>query len=400
MKEKNEFLNILDIVEEIKEDEVVELLKRLIEIESHKNIENQELDINKYIEEYFKSLGVKTKMDFVYENRPNLYASIGKGKKGKNLMLTGHIDTVPPYNMVSPFNPEIKNNTIFGRGSVDMKGAIAAMMIAFKVIHESNLDLEGKLFFASVIDEEQRCQGTKHMIENYNIDSDYAIVGEPTNLDIMIGHKGMEWLEINVIGESGHGSKPNNGVNSIYKAMKLVDELKEYFACELPKRTHTNLGEPTMNIGLIKGGEDPNTIPGRTIIQIDRRWVPGETTETMLRDIEIVIDKIKRKDSNFRATVRRMDEATGYHPPLNTQKDENIVTILSESGKELFDKEVNIGYFDGWSDAAPLSKANIKSVVLGPGELNYAHSNNEQIEIKQVVKAAQYYALIALNICL
>src|SRR5699024_6879822 len=143
MKEKNEFLNILDIVEEIKEDEVVELLKRLIEIESHKNIENQELDINKYIEEYFKSLGVKTKMDFVYENRPNLYASIGKGKKGKNLMLTGHIDTVPPYNMVSPFNPEIKNNTIFGRGSVDMKGAIAAMMIAFKVIHESNLDLEG-----------------------------------------------------------------------------------------------------------------------------------------------------------------------------------------------------------------------------------------------------------------
>src|SRR5699024_9256388 len=181
----------------------------------------QELEVNNYNKKYLSASGIKSEIDYVIDNRPNHYDKIGKNKKGNNLMLTGHIDTVPPYNMENPFTPIINNNVIYGRGSVDMKGAMTAMIIALKVIHKSGIKLEGELLFASVIDEEQNCQGTKHMVDNVEINSDYAIVGEPTDLDVMIGHKGMEWLEITVHGVSTHGSSPEKGVNSIIQAAQL-----------------------------------------------------------------------------------------------------------------------------------------------------------------------------------
>jgi len=397
-KNRNEI--ILEVIDSIEEAEVIELLKNLIKIESHKDTKGQELEVNNYIKKYLSESGIKSEIDYVIDNRPNLYAKIGKNKKGKNLMLTGHIDTVPPYNMENPFTPIINNNVIYGRGSVDMKGAMTAMIIALKVIHKSGIKLEGELLFASVIDEEQNCQGTKHMVDNVEINSDYAIVGEPTDLDVMIGHKGMEWLEITVHGVSTHGSSPEKGVNSIIQAAQLILDLNIYFESELSKRKHKFLGKPTMNIGVIKGGVDPNVVPDKTIIQIDRRWVPEESPETMKEDIELVIKKLKNKDPQFKAEVRRMDEATGYHPPLNTLEDEKIVKHLSESSKELFNKDIKIGSFTGWSDAAPLSLKGIQSVVCGPGNLDYAHSNNEQIKVEEVVKAAKYYAYTALKICM
>lgn len=384
----------------INEQEVTDLLMDLIKIESHKESDTDELTICKFIDSFFKAESIDSELDFVTDSRPNIYARLGEGAQGKNLMLNGHTDTVPSYNMKNAFQPKLHDGVIYGRGAVDMKGAITAMMIALAAIKRSNIPLQGQLLFTGVIDEEQRCIGAKRIVDQLYPLADYAIVGEPTNLQVMIGHKGMEWIEVTVHGQSSHGSTPEKGINAIRQASKFIQKIEEDLLHDLKKRTDPLLGEPTLNIGVIQGGVDPNVIPDSCKINIDRRWVPVESTESMKQDFEKIINDLQTKDATFKADVRRMSEVTGIHVPLSTPSDHVFVRHLQSGMKELFNENVDIGVFQGWSDAAQLSSAGITSVVCGPGDIQYAHANDEQISITEVIKAARYYAYIALKICM
>lgn len=386
--------------QEINEKEVSDLLLDLIRIESHKESDTDELTICKFIDSFFREDCIDSELDFVTDSRPNIYATLGKGAKGKNLMLNGHTDTVPSYNMTDPFNPTIHGGLIYGRGAVDMKGAIAAMMIAVVAIKRSNISLRGKLLFTGVIDEEQRCIGAKRIVDQKYPLADYAIVGEPTNLQIMIGHKGMEWIEITVHGQSSHGSTPEKGVNAISQATKLIHLIEKELINDLKKKKDPLLGEPTLNIGVIQGGVDPNVIPNTCKISIDRRWVPSESTQSMKQDFEKIINELHKKDPTFKADVRRMSEATGVHVPLSTPSGHVFVKDLQNGMQKLFNADSDLGVFQGWSDAAQLSTAGITSVVCGPGDIKYAHANDEQIPVSEVIKAARFYAYMALKICM
>lgn len=384
----------------IKENEISNLLLDLIKIESHKESKMNELPISRFIDSFFKSESIESEIDFVTESRPNIYARIGGEFKGKSLMFNGHIDTVPSYNMPDAFNPKIYEGVISGRGAVDMKGAIAAMMIALVAIKRADILLRGTLFFTGVIDEEQRCIGTKRIVELGYPHADYAIVGEPTNLQVMVGHKGMEWLEITVYGQSSHGSTPDRGVNAILQATKLINVIEKKLMVNLKNRNHPLLGEPTLNIGVIQGGVDPNVIPNTCKICVDRRWVPEETTKSMIQDFEKIICELNKNDPTFKADVRRMSDVTGIHEPLYTPSDHVFVKQLQDGMQKVINQEIEPGVFQGWSDAAQLSSIGITSVVCGPGDIKYAHSDDEQIPISEVVKAARFYAYMALKVCM
>lgn len=384
-------------MEHLDEKELINLVMTLVRIESHKEIETEEIEIAQHIYDLFDKEGIQTELKEIEPRRPNVYGFIGEGE-GQTIMLNGHIDTVPAIGMENAFQPVIKLGRIHGRGALDMKGAIAAMIMSLISIKRSGVKLDGKAIFTGVIDEEKRSQGAEKMADQEYPKADVAIVGEPTNLDIMYGHKGMEWIEVTVYGKSGHGSTPNAGINAIHIATDLIMKIREKLIPRLKERIHPILGEPTVNIGKIQGGDDPNIIPGICKIELDRRWVPEETIESMQKDIHDLIDEMKITDPTLEITTRRMSEATGTHSPLYTPPEHPFVAHLTEAIEVVTSNKPKYGVFQGWSDGAHLSRIGTTTLVCGPGELSLAHSAKESIEIEEIINAAKIYTYTILNV--
>jgi len=392
----------LKVLKETNEESLISLVTDLIMIESHKEIATEEKEIAEFIYNVLKREGIDVELDTVFNGRPNVYASIGNKSGGKKLMLNGHIDTVPAYDMVNPFLPVIKDERIYGRGAADMKAAIGAMIMTLIAIKRAGVPLNGELIFTGVIDEEKKCRGTERIVNKSFPFADYALIGEPTNLSIVNGHKGMEWIEVTIHGKSTHGCNPDKGVNAILKAAKFLDKIEEQLVPKLQKREHSVLGQPTLNVGLINGGVDPNVVPGECKIQIDRRWVPEENIESMQNDFLEVIADLKLTDGDFDAEVRRMSEAILWesHAPLYTPVDHPFTKALHEAVEIATNKQPSYSIFPGWTDGAQLSNAGITSLVCGPGDVKQAHSCHEFVEVSQISEALRTYIAAALKVCL
>ena len=263
-------MNDNKILKKVSDDELYEIASDLVKIPSYTGLENQEKKVADYIYEFFKKEKIEVKSYKVLEGRPNIVAIIRGTGKGKSLMLSGHMDTVPPYKMkINPFSGEIKNEKLYGRGSCDMKGALACMMSAMAAIKKSGEKLSGNLVFTAVINEEQKSEGTEYLVKN-GPHTDAAIVGEPTNLNIAAGHRGLEWFEIDIIGKTTHGGTPSEGINAISKAAKLITRIETDLIPKFKDRKHPLIGEPLLNFGVIKGGDQPSSVAGRCSIYIDR----------------------------------------------------------------------------------------------------------------------------------
>ncbi len=178
----------MKIFERIGELDVGNLTSELVKIQSGSFMDRQEEEIAAYICKWLTGHGIKTKIYEVEKGRPNVVARI-KGRGGPSLLLTGHMDTVPAYDMEDAYSGRNENGMIHGRGATDMKGALAAMMVAMAAIQESEADLEGDLWFAAVVDEEEQGKGTKALLRDW-CGADATIVGEPTSMNIALGNKG------------------------------------------------------------------------------------------------------------------------------------------------------------------------------------------------------------------
>ncbi|MGM8366017.1 M20 family metallopeptidase [Virgibacillus sp. W0181] len=383
----------------ISEEEVVEVTEKLIEIESHKESAQKESAVAYWIRDFFISHGIEAWTEEVFPNRPNVYARMGQAKNThKSVMLNGHIDTVPAYTMNQAFKPERHDGNLYGRGAVDMKGALAAMMVSMVTLKRLNMSVDGEVIFAGVIDEEERAQGAKQVIDSGKLTADFAVIGEPTALQIMPAHKGMEWIEVAFYGKSAHGSMPDSGKNAIYHATEFTELLRKHLLPLLKERRHPILGIPTLNLGKITGGLDPNVVADQCFLQFDRRWLPNESTESIMEELQSIVSMQKKNNPNLRVEIRRMSELTGYHPPLDTSFDHWGVKVLEEGTKEMLDQEPIVDMFPGWSDGATLANGGIPSVVCGPGELEDAHSDKEKINMKELRRATQLYTYVVLEI--
>lgn len=384
-------------------NDVVKLTQDLVKIPSHKFVENRESEVAEFIYNYCKKNGLEVEYQQVEGLRRNVIAKLkGKGT-GKNLIFNGHIDTVPPYEMeFEPFSAEIKDGYLLGRGCNDMKGAVACMITAMLNIKNKGNLLGGDIILTAAVGEEEKSDGTEFVVKS-GITADGAIVGEPANYGYALGHRGLEWLEIRIEGKIAHGGIPELGINAISKAAKLIRRIEEQLMPKLKERQNEWMGPSVMNFGLIKGGTQPSSVADSCIIQIDRRYLPVENVEGVIKEYQDIIDEIKTEDPEFKAEIIRMDSNLMDefdHAPLIAQPDSDIAKTVYKVLKEFINKEPNIEKRRGWTDAGVLSTyGKIPTVVTGPGDLKYSHAKNEKIPVVDLVNYVEIYTKIAEEFC-
>lgn len=393
---------MINIFDYVKEEEVVELTKELVKIPSHVDTNGREKEVAKFIYEFCKKEGLETELIEVDGERPNVMAYLRGEGTGKTLLFNGHTDTVPPYDMtIDPYGAEIKDGFVWGRGGNDMKGAIASMLIAMVGLKRGKVKLKGDIIFAGVIGEEERSEGTEYLVKS-GVKADGAIVGEPSNYEYAIGHRGLEWLEIKVKGKAAHGGVPKLGVNAISKAAKLILKIEEEIIPKLEMRDNEFMGPSVMNFGKIEGGNQPSTVADWCSIKIDRRYIPGESVESVIKEYQDVIDSLKEEDPDFDAEIIRMENnmLTLDHLYLITDENNPIVGSVKSAIKEKTGKDPEITRRRGWTDGALLSGfAKIPTVVTGPGDISYSHTKDEKVPVDQLIDYVDIYAKIAVDFC-
>lgn len=386
------------------EEELVDIIRGMVRIPSYRGVENQETGVACFIQEFFRKEGIEAEVTPVVDGRCNVVARLrGKGE-GKTLLLTGHMDTVPPYDMQgNPFEVTINNGRMHGRGVVDMKGSLACMMMAVAAVKRAGIELQGDLVFAGVIDEEDKSEGTRALIKQ-GFSADAAIVGEPTEMDINIGHRGLEWFEFTFHGKTVHGGKQKEGINAISKAARFISRVEEKLIPRIESRVHPISGSSSMNYGYIKGGTQPSTVAGECMMQIDRRWVPGEKFEDIVKEYQDILDELHAEDPQFNADFKVMDISfmeEGYiHEALEIDPGHALVKATGDSVFSVLKREAKLKSFTAWTDGGLLSSyGKIPTIVFGPGNLESAHSAGEYLDVAEVVPATLIYAMTAVKIC-
>src|SRR5665648_316684 len=374
------------IKEHFSEKETIELIKKLVSSPSHEGIENQETEVANHIYDFFVKEGIEAEIIPVCDGRCNVIARLkGKGT-GKTLLLTGHTDTVPPYDIQgNPYKIKVQDGRMYARGVVDMKAGLACMMMAMAAIKRSKLEIDGDVIFAGVIDEEAKSEGTRALLKS-ELSYDAAIVSEPSSMKICIAHRGLEWLEFSFHGKTVHGGEQEKGINAIEKAMKFIYKIENELIPELKKRKNPIIGSSSMNYGLIRGGTQPSTVAGECKLQIDRRWIPGEKYSDILDEYKKI--EISYMDSEF------------VHEAMNTDSEEMIVKIAQKTLMQVTSEEAELKAFTAWTDGGLINYyKGIPTIILGPGSLKSAHSTEEHVEIDAIVPAVMLYALISLEYC-
>jgi len=326
--------------------------------------------------------------------RSNVIAILRGSSGGRSLMLNGHMDTVGTDRMTTdPFMPIEKNGRLHGRGACDMKGALAAMIGSAKCLVDSKSKLRGDLVLAFVIDEEYMSIGTKKLVEEYKANA--AVVGEPTGMKVAIAHKGFVWVEVEVKGKAAHGSVPEKGVNAIAHTAKIILGL-EGLQQKLTARTHPLLGTPKVHASTIEGGTNWSIIPDRCILRFERRTLPGESTLSVMTEIQEMLEKIRRENPEFDATARNVHD----RPTLETASSEPIVDLLRQAIHEVTGEQqtpVGVPY---WTDGALLSNsAAIPTCIFGPGDIGVAHSADEYVSLEDVLNSAEVYRRLSERFC-
>lgn len=385
----------------VKRSELERLVKELVRIESHPEVPTQEKEAAEFLNEFLIGEGICSRLRTVEKDRPNVIATLEGSGFGKTLMLNGHTDTVPAYDMdIPPFTPKVMNGKLYGRGALDMKGGLGAMAMALVALRRAKVRLGGDLILTAVVGEERRSEGTEDIVLR-GPKADMAIVGEPSDLEIQPSHRGLEWLEVHVRGKAAHSGEAEKGVNAISMAAKFVRKVEEELVPRLRERRSKSTLPPALNIGVIQGGQQPSSVPDHCVVKIDRRWTPEETLQQVFQEFYEIFDELRREDPRFRAELRRdpANMKTMTHVPNVVPPGHPLVRSLAQAVKEVTGRRARVTSFEGWTDAALFTHfAKTPAVVFGPGGAG-AHARVEYVNVEDLVKCMQVYARVAMDIC-
>ncbi len=332
--------------------------------------------------------GFAVELQEVVPGRPNVLARTGR-RGGPVLLFNGHLDVVGTDGMVHPpFDPVLRDGRIYGRGSSDMKAGIAAMCAAAARAASAT---NAELVVAAVIDEENESLGTRALVER-GLRADAAIVTEPTRLAIMPAHRGFVWLEIELRGRAAHGSRYDIGVDAIRHAGLLLAELDAFEEKVLVTRTHPLLGRASLHASLVHGGIGMSTYPDRCILSIERRTVPGESSDAVIAEVRDAFARIAARRPTFDASVRVIT-AQG---PSDVSLDAPIVRALA-SAIEAEGMDARIEGMSAWTDAAILNEAGIPAICFGPGDIKLAHAAEEWVAVDEIERATAVLTRLALD---
>ena len=259
----------------------------------------------------------------------------------------------------------------------------------------------GIVYYAAlnIMDEEEAGIGTESLIKT-GPEATYAVIGEPTKLEIALGHKGFEWIEISFKGKKVHGGAQKDGVNAIMMAGRFLHKLETEYLPKLEKRTHPVLGTATLNIGTITGGDQPSTVADKCSIRLDRRCLTDETIAQVYEELQAICDELHEEEPKFEAEIRDVfNGETMPHIPFCTDENSPLVKAAENAlGREGMTPVLTC--FPAWSDAGfmnALTKS--ECIVLGPGDLSVAHSIHEKISKRQLLSAVSVYEEMAREIC-
>jgi len=385
----------------VRKAELEKLVRNLVSIPSHSHAPTGEKEVAVFIRDFLEDEGIEARLRNVERDRPNVLARLDGHAEGKSLMLNGHTDTVDPFDMdIPPFKPVVKGGRLYGRGSLDMKGGLGAMVMALVALRRAKVRLRGDLLFAGVVGEEMRSEGTESLVLK-GPSADMAIVGEPTWLEIQPYHRGLEWLEIHFYGKAAHGGLADQGVNAISKAAKFVQKVEDELVPVLKAHRTKHGLPPTINLGVIQGGQQPSSVADHCVVRADRRWVPEETLQQVFQEIYDIIDRLKAEDPEFKAELKRdpRNMKTMTHVPNVVRRNHKIVQSVQDSVADILGKPAVVSPFFGWTDAALLTHfAKTPAVVFGPGGEG-AHARTEYVLTDDLVKCMHVYSDVALRVC-
>jgi acetylornithine deacetylase len=350
--------------------------------------------IARVLSDVLTSWGFSVEVREVAPGRPNVVARLGKRRPGaRSLMLNGHIDVVGVEGMThGPWDAAVRDGRIYGRGSSDMKAGVAAMCAAAaRAASASHGEIDGEVIITAVVDEEYSSLGTRALIAD-GVRADAAIVTEPTGLAIMPAHKGFLWVDVVVQGRAAHGSRWDVGVDAIRHAGLLLAALDAVDSELLPSRQHPLLGRPSLHASTITGGIGLSTYPDRCQFTIERRTIPGETTPSVLGEIEEAFARVRARRPELEATTSLIFE----QPPSDVATDAAIVRALDNALKAC-GEEVAVMGMSAWTDAAILNEAGIPAICFGPGNISLAHAAEEYVRIDEIERATLVLAALVME---
>lgn len=351
-----------------------------------------EREIAGFIAASLQSSGLRAE---IFEPEPGRMSVVGtlKGSGGgRSLMLNAHCDTVDVAGMAEPFSAAIRDGKLYGRGSFDMKGSLAACMAAAKALSDARIPLRGDVLVAAVADEEYGSLGTRDLIGRVKVDG--AIVTEPTALNTCLAHKGYLWIEVEVSGRAAHGSKFELGIDANMKMGAFLHELAKLERELRARPAHPLVGPPSLHAALLSGGSGLSTYAKRSTVQVERRTIPGETEAQAVGEIQRIVDTLAAADPEFCATVK----AFFVRDPFEVAADAAIVRAVDRAASSVLGHgPTHIGDTP-WMDAALLQAAGVETVVFGATGAG-AHADVEWVDLESVEKLAEILAETAADYC-
>lgn len=325
--------------------------------------------------------GFSVEMTEIAPGRPNVVARLGPSD-APALMLNGHLDVVGVEGMVhDPFAAEVRDNRIYGRGSADMKGGLAAMCAA--AVSTPSSKANGQILITAVVDEEYESLGMRALLAS-GVRADAAIITEPTRLAICPAHRGFVWFEVSFTGRAAHGSRYDIGIDAIMHAGLLLAELDELEKTRDAGPLHRLLGRGSLHASTIHGGVGLTTYPEKCDLEIERRTLPGESPEMAMREITDAVARVKSTRPELDARVTFIKAQL----PSDVPGDAPIVVRL----RRALEREgmlVKIEGLSAWTDAALLNEAGIPAICFGPGDIALAHAAEEFVSVDEIERATR-----------
>jgi acetylornithine deacetylase len=338
-------------------------------------------EVAKYVRGFFEARGIETWEQEVFPGRPNVMARLPGKNPNRRLVLEAHTDTVSVKGMtIPPFEPEIRDNKMFGRGSCDTKAGLTTMMHALASLKESGITPPCEVLLAAVVDEEYSYRGVVKLCEELKADA--AIVAEPTEMRAVIATKGVLRCRIVVHGKSAHSSKPHLGLNAITHMARVIAAIEEDNT-RMAALQHPLVGCGTCNIGVITGGVQVNFVPDRCAIEIDRRLLPGQRASDAVDHYRQLLRSLEGITAELEEPLLLVDEA--LDTPADSAVVQTATQVLDDMGLNAEPCGVPFG-----CDASKLSRAGIPSIVFGPGSIDRAHTADEYVELHQVEQALEF----------
>ncbi|MGF9905139.1 M20 family metallopeptidase [Brevibacillus porteri] len=394
------------VISFVDEQEVVRLTQELVRIPSVFRPDQagaNEERVALFVADYLRNMGLQVFYEEVVPGRPNVIAFYDSGRPGKTLLFEAHTDVVTEGDRdawsYDPFGGTISGGRIYGRGSCDTKGNLAAAICAVKAIQRSKQSFTGKILLCIPCDEESMMIGIKDFIRRgwaNNVDA--AIICEPEENQLCITQKGAMRAILRTFGKMAHGAMPMTGINPNTRMARAIVALEELERKEMARLgDHPMLGWPSITPTIlqapVKGDAQINVVPDQCMTTLDIRTVPGQDHQELYKEISAILEGLSKEDDKFKATLEVIEE----RPWTLTGMKEEVVTAVASAYREITKKEPVYNGVPGATDGTFLHKAGIPILTTGAGDRHIPHHADEYVGIDQLVESTQLFALSALT---